>query len=64
MPSGKQNTSKFSQYTAPKLAEQNRLELIAVHAFFLAEEHGSERYDWHDWQEAEREIDAVIETAK
>jgi len=64
MPIGTLNTSKSSQITASKIAEQDRFELIAVHAFFLAEEHGSERSDWHDWQEAEREIDAVIETAK
>ena len=61
MPIGTLNTSKSSQITASKFAEQDRFELIAVHTFFLAEEHGSER---SDWQETEREIDAVIETAK
>jgi len=48
--------------TKAKVSEKNRFELIAVHAFFLAEKHGFERYNWHDWQEAEREINAMIET--
>ena len=34
MPSGKENTSKFNQNAEPKIAKQNRFELIAVHAFF------------------------------
>jgi len=55
--------TQSSQNTKLKIPEQDRFGLIAVHAFFLAEEHGAERSDWHDWQEAEREIDAVIETA-
>jgi|GEM_PF-4048577 hypothetical protein len=64
MLNGIKNIVQSSLNTGSKITERDRFGLIAVHAFFLAEEHGSERSNWHDWQEAEREIDAVIETAK
>jgi hypothetical protein len=54
---------KDSTKAAPLITPRQRLDMIAEAAYFIAEKHGFDpTRSTQDWQEAEREIDILLDS--